>query len=154
LSCVLPAYNEAESLAATVAGWTSTLATCTREYEVIVVDDGSTDDTPSVLRQLATRHPAMRILVHPTNRGYGAAIAYGFAQASFPLLFFTDADGQYEPHDVHLLLERIDEADLVVGYRFARAETGVRRLLSRGYNFVARHAVGASLRDINCAFKL
>jgi glycosyltransferase involved in cell wall biosynthesis len=154
LSCVLPAYNEAENLPQTVSAWAAALPRHTRDHEIIVVDDGSVDQTASVLRDLSARYERVRVIRHETNLGYGAAIANGFAQAAFPLLFFTDADGQYEPEDVRLLLERIDAADMVVGYRVRRADTAFRRLLSGGYNLLTRRLVGISLRDINCAFKL
>ena len=154
VSCVLPALNEAESLPATVAEWAAALARCTADYEIIVVDDGSTDDTGRVLRELAERHDRLRVVTHARNLGYGTAISNGFAQATFPLLFFTDADGQYEPEDIRLLLERIDTADVAVGYRVGRADSRLRCALSRGYNFIARTVLGVSLRDFNCAFKL
>ena len=154
VSCVLPALNEAESLPATVAEWAAALARCTADYEIIVVDDGSTDDTGRVLRELAERHDRLRVVTHARNLGYGTAISNGFAQASFPLLFFTDADGQYEPEDIRLLLEHIDTADVAVGYRVGRADSRLRCALSRGYNFIARTFLGVSLRDFNCAFKL
>lgn len=154
LSCVLPAYNEVENLADTVAEWSVALARCTADYEIIVVDDGSTDGTPELLRQLAARHDRLRIIRQPRNLGYGAAIVAGFEQAAFPLLFFTDADGQYEPEDIRSLLAHIDSADVVVGYRLHRADVQARSLLSRGYNFLARTVLGISLRDLNCAFKL
>jgi glycosyltransferase involved in cell wall biosynthesis len=154
VSCVLPAYNEAASLDDTVARWATALERCTREYEIIVVDDGSDDDTARVLRALAKRYDRLRIVTHRTNLGYGAAIRNGFAQATLPLLFFTDADGQYEPDDIRLLLDAIPSADLAVGYRRRRADPRVRCIVSRGYNLVARRLLGVTLRDLNCAFKL
>ena len=154
LSCVLPAYNEADNLPKTVFAWTAALERQTLDHEVIVVDDGSTDHTASVLRDLSGRWSRLRVISHGTNLGYGAAIANGFAQAAFPLLFFTDADGQYEPDDIRFLLDRIDAADMVVGYRVRRADAPFRLLLSRGYNLLTRRVVGISLCDINCAFKL
>jgi glycosyltransferase involved in cell wall biosynthesis len=154
VSCVLPAYNEAGSLAATIAEWAAMLDRCTGDYEIIVVDDGSTDATPLLLRDLGARYQRLRVLTHGRNLGYGASIANGFAQAVHPLLLFTDADGQYEPEDFPLLLERIDTADVAVGYRLQRTEAGVRHVLSRGYNLFARWLVGVSLRDLNCAFKI
>jgi dolichol-phosphate mannosyltransferase len=154
VSCILPAYNEADSLAPTVAEWSAALAACTEAHEIIVVDDGSTDGSDAVLRELTARHADLRVISFGTNAGYGAAIARGFAEAAFPLLFFTDADGQYEAEDFHLLLDRIGTADLVVGYRLRRADPPGRALLSRGYNLLARRLIGVSLRDLNCAFKL
>ena len=154
VSCVLPACNEADSLARTVAEWADALAALTRDYEIVVVDDGSTDHTAAVLRDLTARFDRLRVITHQRNLGYGVAITNGFTQAAFPLVFFTDSDGQYEPRDFGLLLERLRDADVVVGYRMRRADTLLRRLLSAGYNALARKVIGVTLRDINCAFKL
>jgi dolichol-phosphate mannosyltransferase len=151
---VFPARNEAETLPHLLAEWAAVLPSFTREHELIVVDDGSTDGTATLLRELQSRHPVLRVVSHATNLGYGVAIANGFSRARFPLLFFTDSDGQYDPADLRLLLERIGTADVVVGYRAQRADPVVRLLLSRGYNAIARRIVGAPLRDLNCAFKL
>jgi dolichol-phosphate mannosyltransferase len=154
VSCVFPARNEAECLADTVAEWAAVLPSFTREHELIVVDDGSTDGTATLLRELEARHPTLRVVSHATNRGYGAAIANGFSRARFPLLFFTDADGQYDPADLRRLLERIGTADVAVGYRAQRADPVLRLLLSSVYNAIARRMAGVPLRDLNCAFKL
>ena len=154
VSCIIPAYNEAGCLADTVAEWTVALARDTRDYEIIVVDDGSTDDSATLLRKLATQYDRLQVLTHATNVGYGAAVVDGFARARFPLLFFTDSDGQYDPADFRLLLDRIATADIVVGHRVRRADPWGRALLSRGYNALVRRIVGSSLRDVNCAFKL
>ena len=154
VSCVLPARNEAASLPRTVDEWADALARLTHDYELIVVDDGSTDDTPAVLRALAARYPKLRVVTHGATLGYGAAIANGFAQAALPLLFFTDADGQFDPQDFPALLAALRTADVAIGHRVRRAETGLRRVLSGGYNALTRRVIGVRLRDLNCAFKL
>jgi glycosyltransferase involved in cell wall biosynthesis len=154
VSCVFPAYNEAANLPEVIRRWDAGLAASTRDYELIVVDDGSTDDTAAVLRQLVGRYERLRTITHGRNLGYGTAISNGFEAAKCPLVFFTDADGQYEPEDLGLLLDHIATADVVVGYRIERADPIIRRSLSNGYNSLVRHMVGLTLRDINCAFKL
>jgi len=154
LSCVLPAFNEAESVADTVVELAGVLARITREFEIIVVDDGSTDDTPRVVRDLCARVPGVSAVTHPVNRGYAAALLSGFAVATLPLVFFTDADGQFDPDDLALLLARIDAADIVVGYRVARQDPRLRLVLSRGFNLIVQRLVGVGLRDVNCAFKM
>jgi glycosyltransferase involved in cell wall biosynthesis len=154
VSCVLPAHNEAESLPDTVAGWAAALTRLAAEHEIIVVDDGSTDDTPRVLDALRRRHERLRVVAHDRNQGYGAAVLHGFDVAAFPLLLFSDADGQYDPRDLGALLQHVDHADLVAGYRRRRADPALRRILSSGYNAIARRILGVELRDLNCAFKL
>jgi glycosyltransferase involved in cell wall biosynthesis len=154
VTCVLPAYNEAECLENTILEWAATLESCTRSFEILVVDDGSTDGSAELLRQLGRRVRTLRVITFETNRGYGAAIANGFAAASFPFACFVDSDGQYDPADLPIMLERMTGADLVVGYRVRRADSGLRRFLSNGYNALARAVIGVAVRDLNCAFKL
>jgi len=154
VSCILPVYNEGESLPLTVAEWSEALARCTRDYELIAVDDGSTDDTPRQLRELRARHPRLRVITNERNLGYGAAITNGFTAAEFPILFFTDSDGQYDPADFEAFLAQMERADVVVGYRRGRADAEIRDLLSRGYNLLVRRVLGVRLRDTNCAFKM
>jgi glycosyltransferase involved in cell wall biosynthesis len=153
VSCVVPAYNEADCLAHTLPELAAALTRLTREHEIIVVDDGSTDGTARVLAELAQRMP-LHVVTHGANRGYAAALLSGFARASFPLVFFTDSDGQFIPDDLALLLARIDAADIVVGYRVGRCDPWPRLLLSHGFNAIVRALLDVELRDVNCAFKL
>src|SRR5881409_3441839 len=110
LSVVLPAYNEAANLHATVEGALEVLRELGGRFEVIVVDDGSRDGTGGLADALARETPEVRAVHHPSNRGYGAAIRSGFAAATLPWLFFTDADGQFDLRELPTLLSETARA--------------------------------------------
>ncbi len=154
VSCVLPAYNEEEGIAAVVDHVIRALERHTDAFEVIVVDDGSTDRTSAILDAMAASIPALRVVRFDVNRGYGAALRAGFAAGTLPLLFFTDSDGQFDPMDIGSLLELTGEADLVVGFRVGRRDGASRAFLSWGFNRLARLLLGVAVRDLNCAFKV
>ncbi len=154
LSLVLPAYNEQAGLRQAIAEADDALARLGGDYEILVIDDGSHDDTAAVARAEAARRPRVRVLRHATNRGYGAALRTGFEAARGDLVAFTDADCQFHLDDLALLLRRADEAPIVVGYRACRQDGRRRLLLSRGYNLLARTLLGTRARDIDCALKL
>ena len=95
----------------------------TDEYEVLVVDDGSKDETGQILDRLAAELPVLRVIHHPSNRGYGAALITGFANARKDLIFYTDGDGQYDVREMHNLLAQLGpNIDLVNGYKVKRAD--------------------------------
>jgi glycosyltransferase involved in cell wall biosynthesis len=154
IAACFPAYNEAENLAAVVRVADETLRGVTDTYEIIVVDDGSTDRTPEVLAALSAECPALRSIRHPQNRGYGAAVLTGLRAARKDLVFFCDADNQFDIRDLLKLLAVIDEADLVTGYRGTRRDPAHRRLNAFLWNALVRLAFGVKVRDLNCAFKL
>ena len=155
LSVVLPAYNEQESLRTAVEGAVNTLESMLDDFEVIVVDDGSTDGTNALLRELVAENPArVRGLVHAENRGYGAAIKTGFEAANKALTFYTDADNQFDVSDLAHFLPLMDEYDVVVGFRVYRYDTVVRSMLSWVYNLLVRILFRVKVRDVDCAFKL
>jgi Glycosyl transferase family 2 len=154
LSVVLPTYNEEQVIASTVEQVTRELANLTRDFEVIVVNDGSTDGTGAVLsaRQKLDKH--MRVLTHTRNQGYGATLADGFAAATKVLTFFMDSDGQFDIRELKRFLSLIDEYDAVIGYRVKRQDSWMRKLNAWGWKLVVRLALGVRVRDIDCAFKL
>jgi glycosyltransferase involved in cell wall biosynthesis len=154
LSLVLPAFNEAENLSATVENAVSALAGVVSELEILIVDDGSTDATAEVCDCLASRHPVVRIIRHPQNRGYGAALRSGFAAARYGLVFFTDSDGQFRFDQVAEFIAQIDAVHMVLGYRADRQDPLFRKANSRIGNWLARTLLGVRVRDINCAYKL
>lgn len=154
LSVVLPAYNEEGTLDATLAQVIAYLDRAFPDHEVIVVDDGSADATALIAARWAARHPRLRLLRHPVNRGYGAALRTGFAAARGRLIFFMDADGQFDIRDLERLLPRLEGHDGVLGYRLRRRDPWYRVANAAGWNLLVRLLLGLPYRDIDCAFKL
>jgi glycosyltransferase involved in cell wall biosynthesis len=154
IAACFPAFNEADNLAAVIGAADQTLRAVTDVYEIIVVDDGSADQTPAVLTTLAERYPALRSIRHPQNRGYGAAVLTGLRAARMDLVFFCDADDQFDPRELPKLLALIHDADVVSGFRGIRRDPIHRRLNAFLWNRLVRLAFGVRVKDLNCAFKL
>jgi glycosyltransferase involved in cell wall biosynthesis len=157
LSFFFPAHNEAENIDGLVAEALSVLPTLADRFEIICVDDGSRDATPRIADQLAAAHPEVRVVHHPVNRGYGAALRSGFAASRFELVSFLDGDRQFHVEDLGRLLERLaqpDEPDVVVGFRLRRADPPIRLVYARAYRLALRIFFGLRVRDPDCACKL
>lgn len=156
VSAFFPAYNDAPSLPGLIARAVGALERCTPDYEIIVVNDGSKDNTAMVLEQLRERHaPHLRVVTHEQNRGYGGALRSGFAAATKGLVFYTDGDGQYDPAELPLLVERLRPGvGLVNGYKLARRDPWHRIAIGNLYNRVARLLFHIRIRDIDCDFRL
>jgi glycosyltransferase involved in cell wall biosynthesis len=154
LSVVLPAHNEEHIIVKTVQDVTTILATWMNDFEVIVVNDGSTDQTEALVNNLMSSDPRIRLVTHPVNKGYGAALVSGFAAATKELTFFMDSDGQFTIQDLQGFLPFIDTYDAVLGYRLERQDTWIRKLNASGWKFVVKLMLGVNVRDIDCAFKL
>ena len=150
----MPAYNEAENIEPMVEDVIQVISGLVDDYEVIVVDDGSRDGTGELVRSLAQRYPQVRLVQHEVNQGYGAGVFSGLINASKELVFFTDADRQFDLREIEKLLDLIDQADLVVGYRSPRRDPFMRRLNGKGWSFLVTLLFGYTARDIDCAFKL
>lgn len=154
ITVVLPAYNEGENVAEAVSSVIEVMDSITPDYEVIVVDDGSSDGTSQVVEDLMERYPQVRLIRHPANRGYGGALRSGFEAARGDLIFFTSSDNQYDVAEINKLLPLIEEADIVAGYRAKRQDPLIRRFFAWGWNTLVRLLFGYAARDIDCAFKL
>ncbi len=154
LSVVLPAYNEEQVIAGTVTTVLNALSTWRVDAEVLVVNDGSTDRTGAIVAALAETDPRVRLVVHPTNQGYGAALASGFAAASKDLTLFMDSDGQFDIRDLQRFLPFIDRYDAVIGYRLHRQDAWMRKLNAWGWKCLIGLVLDVHVRDIDCAFKL
>lgn len=155
LSVVLPAYNEEANIETAVG---DALAVFDRldlaGSEVIVVDDCSTDGTAALVRRLAAADPRVRLIGHARNQGYGGALKSGFLAAARPLVFFTDADNQFDLDELERFLPLIDRVDVVAGYRINRCDPMFRRVNAKAWNYLVRMLFYVPVRDIDCAFKL
>ena len=154
LSIVLPAYNEAANIEQAVQQALAVGARTCVDFEVIVVDDGSEDATADIVRRLATTHAHLRLLRHDQNGGYGQALKSGFFAATMPLVFFTDADNQFDMDQLAEFLLLIDLVDVVAGYRIDRCDPLIRRVNGHAWNYLVRMLYYVPVRDIDCAFKL
>lgn len=154
LSLVMPAFNESAGIADAVAEAHEALVGLGYEFELLVVDDGSTDGTGARVAELGVLWPRVRLLTHSANFGYGAALRTGFEAARYDLVGFTDADGQFFLDDLEDLVTLARESPVAVGRRVDRKDPWRRRMLSRGYNLLARLFLGTGVRDCDCALKV
>jgi len=154
LSCFFPMYNEAANIKAVVASAVSVLAKSSQEFEVIIVNDGSSDRTQVIAEELAKNDPRIKVVNHAANQGYGAALRSGFAACQHEIIFQCDGDNQYQLAELKLLLPYLNDYDFVIGYRLKRADPFYRVLEALWYRFLLLVLFRLNLRDTNCAFKL
>lgn len=156
LSVFFPAYNDAQSLPFLLARAITTLQRVADDYEVIVVNDGSVDDTAEVLEKQQVQYgPLLRVVTHDRNCGYGAALRSGLKAATKEYIFYTDGDGQYDPAEIESLLRVVTpETGLVNGYKMVRSDPPHRIVIGWLYNHFARWLFRIQLRDIDCDFRL
>jgi glycosyltransferase involved in cell wall biosynthesis len=158
LTYFFPAHNEEANLEGLVAEALATLPSLAETFEIICVDDGSKDRTAAIADDLATRYPdIVRVVHHPTNLGYGAALRSGFGAARYDLIAFTDGDRQFKVADIGRLTTRLaatDAPDVVVGFRIKRADPPARILYARAYRLANRIFFGLAVTDVDGACKL
>jgi glycosyltransferase involved in cell wall biosynthesis len=156
LSVFFPAYNDAPSLPGLIHKTFAVLAEHVEEYEVIVVNDGSQDNTGEVLEQLRREfEPRMRVVTHSANRGYGGALRTGFQTATREFVFYTDGDSQYDVAELPRLLALVTPAvGLVQGYKLERNDPAHRIWIGNVYNLCARLMFRIRIRDIDCDYRL
>jgi glycosyltransferase involved in cell wall biosynthesis len=158
LSYFFPAHDEEANLEGLVEEALATLPGIAETFEIVVVDDGSRDASPAIADRLAAEHPdIVRVVHHPTNLGYGAALRSGFRAARYELIAFTDGDRQFRVADLAVLTERLagpDRPDVIVGYRIRRADPPIRTLYARLYRSANRVWFGLPVRDVDCACKV
>lgn len=154
LSVFFPCINEEGNIENTVSKAEEVLKKLKLKYEIIIVDDGSTDATGEIAERLAQENPNIRVIHHPKNLGYGEALKSGFYNARYDTIVYTDGDGQFDFSEVTKLLEKIKDADVVIGYRIKRQDSFLRRLFGKGWRLSLLTFFGLTLKDVDCGFKM
>lgn len=154
LSVFFPCYNEAGNIEPLVARTAGVLGDLVEDWEIIIVDDGSTDGTGQIADRLAAGDPRIRAVHHVANGGYGTALRSGLAAATKDYVFYTDGDGQFDVAELPHLLDRLGEADIISGYRRRRAEGLRRRLNAAAWGCLVQGVLRFRCRDVDSAFKL
>lgn len=156
LSLFFPAYNEEANLANTVEKAIPVLKQVAQKYELLIIDDGSKDDTGKIADKLAQRYSFIRVIHHCPNRGYGGAIKAGWYGGKYEWIAFTDADGQFDFSEITKFIEKqkATNADLVIGYYFKRAVGRMTILTSKIWEILVFLLFGLKVTDIDCGFKM
>lgn len=155
LSVVFPAYNDGGTIASMVAAASIASRQVTDDFEIIVVNDGSSDYTAEMLAEMQTRYSELRVVTHEKNRGYGGALQSGFSAATKDWVFYTDGDSQYNPLELVDLAQAVyGGAELVNGYKLSRNDSFARILIGRAYHYFVKLTFGIRIRDVDCDFRL
>jgi glycosyltransferase involved in cell wall biosynthesis len=154
ISLVMPAYNEADNIEPMVAEAVPALESVTDDYEIVVVNDGSKDDTSGATRRVMETYPHVRLVEHGVNQGFGAAVFTGFTSAEKDWIFYTDADRQFVLSELKKFVPLMDRADLIAGYRAPRRDPFLRVFYGKGWSALCTLVFGYTVRDVDCGFKL
>ncbi len=154
LTVVLPCFDEADNVADAIRNACAAAERCANEYEVVVVDDGSSDDTARIAGAFVERDKRVRLILHISNRGYGDALRSGIRASRMPWVLLTDADLQFDLTELAEFLPVASDADLVVGWRILRRDPLQRRMNAAAWNWLVRRTFHLPIRDVDCAFKL
>lgn len=155
LSIFFPCYNDAGTIASLVVLADKTARQFTDDYEIIVVNDGSSDHSRTVLEELQKKYKVLKVVNHTKNRGYGGALRSGFDAASKELVFYTDGDFQYDVTEMDLLYKKMRPGiDWVNGWKKSRNDAWYRKVIGKLYNFGVKTLFNIKIRDIDCDYRL
>ncbi len=154
LSLFFPAHNERENLEKVVRNAVALCPELTPDFEILIIDDGSTDGTSALADELAGSYQGVRVIHHRVNRGYGGALQSGFRNAVKELVFYTDGDGQFDLDELRDILPLVQDADVVTCYRTNRQDPWLRCLNTWLFEKAVFLCFGLKVRDPDCAFKI
>lgn len=154
LSALMPAYNEEDVLDSSISEAVAALDGLCDKWELVIVDDGSTDATAEILQGWSERDSRVRVVTQPENSGYSRALIDGFSACRYEAIFYTDADAQFDFAHIADLYPVLEEADMVAGFRVDRQDRPIRHITSGVYNWLQSRMLGIRVKDVNCAFKL
>jgi len=154
LTVFFPCHNEEGNIRQVYESAAKALENLSLDYELIFVDDGSTDQTPQIADAIAAADPRVRVVHHPTNLGYGAALQSGFRAATKTLVFYTDGDGQFDLNELPPLLPLMTQCDIVSCFRLNRQDNWIRNFNAWCWTRLVCFLFHLKIKDINCAYKL
>ncbi len=157
ISAFFPCYNDGGTIASMVLETIIVLEGIVEDYEVIVIDDGSTDFSHDILKKLNEDYPKVRVVFHEKNRGYGRALRSGFEAAEKDFIFYTDGDAQYDVRELRKLIEALggdDGVDVVQGFKLKRNDPWYRLLIGKSYQNTMKFMFGLKIADVDCDFRL
>ncbi len=154
LTAFFPCYNEEANVKRMVTAFEKVLPQLAKKYEIIIINDGSSDKTGKIADRLSKQNPKVRVIHHPTNKGYGASLRSGFQHAKYDWIFFTDGDMQFDIAQLADFIPHTKNYDVIIGYRKRRADGSVRALNARLFKLYIDLLFRLHVKDIDCAFKL
>jgi glycosyltransferase involved in cell wall biosynthesis len=155
VSAIFPCYNDETTIGGLVDDAHAALSPLVADVEVIVVNDGSADDSRATLDSLAEDRPWLRVIHHDKNGGYGQALLSGFDAAKHEWIFYTDGDAQYDASEAALLVPlATDDIDVVQGYKIGRGDSWHRKVIGRVYHHIVKRLFNLKVRDTDCDFRL
>jgi len=155
VSACFPCYNDAETIGSMIDGVHKALVPIVDDLEVVVANDGSTDESAAVLHEMVSSRPWLRVVHHDVNRGYGGALLSAFGTATKDWIFYTDGDAQYDPTEVVDLIARVTpDVDIVQGWKIERGDQWYRKAIGRAYHHVVKRLFNLHVRDTDCDFRL
>jgi len=154
ISVFFPCYNEQDNITRVVEQALTVMGKLNADFEVIIVNDGSSDGTGQIAEEIASQKDRVKVVHHRTNLGYGAALQSGFKAATKKLVFYTDGDGQFDINEMPPLLRLMEQYDIVSCYRLNRQDNLIRKINGWCWTKLVCLLFGMKIRDIDCAFKL